>query len=88
MAQEDTVIPEHQLSERTPVIALYPTAQRDGQTITRFLLSGKDTAETYKLDELFFENWYGYQDAVFVHEQPLSVVQVMSVSRVLRVGSD
>ncbi|KAB2103387.1 hypothetical protein AG0111_0g8631 [Alternaria gaisen] len=172
MAQEDAVIPEHQLSERTPVIAfdgaistvtialpnrcfafsvtflldhpklislgkekpplhfhpyqeeyitviegylaverngvehtltsadgefviqpwtnhrLYPTAQRDGQTITRFLLSGKDTAETYKLDELFFENWYGYQDAVFVHGEPLSMVQVMSVSWVLRLGSD
>jgi hypothetical protein len=67
---------------------LYPTAQRDGQTITRFLLSGKDTAETYKLDELFFENWYGYQDAVFVHGEPLSMVQVMSVSWVLRLGSD
>jgi hypothetical protein len=59
---------------------LYPPARRAGDTVTRFLLSGTDTAESYKLDELFFENWYGYQDAVFVYGEPLSVVQVMSVS--------
>jgi hypothetical protein len=59
---------------------LYPPPLREGETITRFLLSGADTAEAYKLDELFFENWYGYQDSVFIHGGSLSVVQVMSVS--------
>lgn len=59
---------------------LYPPPHKDGETVSRFLLSGVDTEEAYKLDELFFENWYGYQDAVFVHGEPLSVMQVMAVS--------
>lgn len=63
---------------------LYPPPHVEGEKITRFLLSGVDTEETYKLDELFFENWYGYQDAVFVHGEPLSVIQVMSVSFLLQ----
>jgi hypothetical protein len=59
---------------------LYPPPLKAGENVTRFLLSGVDTDETYKLDELFFENWYGYQNAVFVHGEPLSIIQVMSVS--------
>ncbi|KAF2688561.1 hypothetical protein K458DRAFT_440167 [Lentithecium fluviatile CBS 122367] len=58
---------------------LYPPPHKDGESVTRFLLSGVDTDETYKLDELFFENWYGYQDAVFVHGEAISIIQVMSM---------
>lgn len=65
---------------------LYPPPQKKGETITRFMLSGADTEQAYKLDELFFENWYGYQDAVFVYGEALSVVQVMSVSPHRRSG--
>lgn len=30
--------------------------------MTRFLLWGEKTGEAYRLDTVFFENWYGYQD--------------------------
>ncbi|KAF2788464.1 hypothetical protein K505DRAFT_314851 [Melanomma pulvis-pyrius CBS 109.77] len=58
---------------------LYPPPPHTGDTVTKFLLSGADTGETYKLDELFFENWYGYQDSVFVHGEQINIVQVMSM---------
>jgi hypothetical protein len=57
---------------------LYPCVT--DQRITRFLLSGSDTAESYKLDEIFFQNWYGYQDQVLLHGEKVDLIQVMSVS--------
>ncbi|KAI1080737.1 hypothetical protein F5B20DRAFT_570206 [Whalleya microplaca] len=46
---------------------------------TRFLLSGQDTAEMFRLDTVFFENWYGYQDQTVVKGENIDLVQVMSM---------
>jgi hypothetical protein len=62
---------------------LYPLPQDGGETKVTFLLSGENTDETYKLDELFFLNWYGYQDAVFVYGEPLRLMQIMSVGHII-----
>ena len=56
---------------------LYPPPHKKGEMITRFVLSGADTEQAYKLDELFFENWYGYQDAVFVYGEELCFFLVL-----------
>lgn len=51
-----------------------------GGGIIRFLLSGQDTVETFKLDILFFMNWYGYQEETVVVGKKVDILQVMSVS--------
>lgn len=56
--------------------------EREGKICT-FLLWGEQTREAYRLDLVFFENWYGYQDEVIRRGggvEGMSVVQVMSVS--------
>ncbi|KAJ2996567.1 hypothetical protein NUW58_g929 [Xylaria curta] len=50
----------------------------DGEK-TVFLLSGQDTDEMFRLDTVFFENWYAYQDLVVVKGQKIDLVQVMSM---------
>ncbi|KAI0490217.1 hypothetical protein F4859DRAFT_500664 [Xylaria cf. heliscus] len=50
----------------------------DGEK-TVFLLSGQDTDEMFRLDTVFFENWYAYQDLVVVEGQKIDLVQVMSM---------
>lgn len=45
-----------------------------------FLLSGQETGEQFKLDTLFFQNWYGYQDEIIVRERKMDLTQVMCVS--------
>lgn len=50
----------------------------DGEK-TVFLLSGEDTDEMFRLDTVFFENWYAYQDLVVVKGQKINLLQVMSV---------
>lgn len=52
----------------------------DGEK-TVFLLSGQDTDEMFRLDTVFFENWYAYQDLIVVKGEKVDLVQVMSVSR-------
>lgn len=47
---------------------------------TRFLLSGEDTPRLFRLDAVFFENWYAYQDEVLLHGKSIDVLQVMCVS--------
>jgi hypothetical protein len=46
---------------------------------TMFLLSGQDTDEMFRLDDVFFENWYAYQDLIVVKGEKVNLVQVMSV---------
>lgn len=46
---------------------------------TVFLLSGQDTDEMFRLDTVFFENWYAYQDLIVVKGEKIDLVQVMSV---------
>lgn len=47
---------------------------------TVFLLSGSDTEALFKLDLVFFENWYAYQDEVVVRGARVNLLQVLSVS--------
>lgn len=60
---------------------LYPPP-RDGQNgnKTVFLLSGDDTPEVFKLDFVFFQNWYAYQDECVANGGKFDPIQVMSVS--------
>lgn len=72
----------HRLFPAPPSQAWEKT-QRDDETageITRFLLSGEDTAEVFKLDTIFFQNWYGYQDEVAKGRARMNLIQVMCVS--------
>ncbi|KAI0802231.1 hypothetical protein GGR55DRAFT_683477 [Xylaria sp. FL0064] len=48
--------------------------------IVRFLLSGEDTEEVFKLDKIFFQNWYGYQNDLAAGKTKFSLIQVMNVS--------
>lgn len=58
---------------------LYPPPVSDEPT-TKFILSGTDSEESYKLDGVFFQNWYGYQDQVVLLGESIDLLQVMSVS--------
>ncbi|CAD6590140.1 MAG: hypothetical protein ASARMPREDX12_004208 [Alectoria sarmentosa] len=57
-----------------------PTGKGDGGATTRFLLSGGETEESYKLDSVFFQNWYGYQNEVVMVGAKMDLIQVMCVS--------
>ena len=63
---------------------LYPPAtgqkEDEGAALTRFLLSGGETMEVFRLDTIFFQNWYGYQDEVVMRGAKMDFIQVMSVS--------
>lgn len=48
--------------------------------VTRFLLSAETTAELFRLDTVFFENWYAYQDEIVVKGNKINLIQVLSVS--------
>ncbi|RJE27104.1 hypothetical protein PHISCL_00571 [Aspergillus sclerotialis] len=48
-------------------------------TPIRFILAGQDTAEVFRLDLIFFENWYAYQDETVAKGRGMSLVQVMSM---------
>ena len=63
----------------------------EGKNICEFLIWGEQTREAYKLDLVFFENWYSYQDEMVLRGggiQAMSVVQVMSVSTHFLEGID
>jgi len=45
--------------------------------VTKFLLSGEESPRAFRLDKIFFENWYAYQDRVVVHGERLNILQVM-----------
>ncbi|KAI1817209.1 hypothetical protein GGS20DRAFT_582717 [Poronia punctata] len=51
----------------------------EGDKKTVFILSGQDTDELLRLDTVFFENWYSYQDRVFVDGEKIDLIQVMSM---------
>lgn len=53
-------------------------SERTG-AITRFLLSGGETGELFRLDNVFFENWYGYQDEVVMGGGRMDLIQVLCV---------
>ncbi|OTA81552.1 hypothetical protein M434DRAFT_17355 [Hypoxylon sp. CO27-5] len=47
--------------------------------VTRFLLSGQRTSEAFRLDTVFFQNWYGYQDEIFSQGGKFDIIQVMNM---------
>ncbi|KUI73670.1 Polyketide synthase CurC [Cytospora mali] len=46
---------------------------------TVFLLSGSEAHQLFKLDLVFFMNWYAYQDDVVVRGHPANLFQVLSM---------
>jgi hypothetical protein len=58
---------------------LYPPPAHDAETC-RFILSGAETTHAFRLDEVFFSNWYGYQDDVVLNGKEFDLIQVLSVS--------
>lgn len=58
---------------------LAPERQEDGQTETKFLLSGERSKSVFELNPVFFENWYRYQDRIVVHGEKISLIQLFSV---------
>lgn len=60
---------------------LIPTPGDDREELqtTRFLLSAEGTLEAFALDAVFFQNWYGYQDAVVVGGEKMDILQVMNM---------
>lgn len=47
--------------------------------VTKFLLSAQSTDELFRLDTVFFENWYAYQDQIVVKGEKVNLIQVMSM---------
>lgn len=58
---------------------LFPPRRIEGDNQMVFLLAGDDTARALKLDTLFFQNWYGYQDEVLLGGKNFDLIQVLSV---------
>ena len=50
----------------------------------KFILSAERTPVPFRLDTIFFENWYGYQDDVILGGKPMDIIQVMSVSKLCK----
>ncbi|KAI0403371.1 hypothetical protein F4802DRAFT_295292 [Xylaria palmicola] len=71
----------HRLYSPVTGIGDPPKGQDDGWDgkKTTFLLSGQDTDKMFRLDTVFFENWYAYQDLVVVEGKKPDVVQIMSM---------
>lgn len=55
------------------------TASRLDST-TKFLLSGQQTLKAFKLDNVFFQSWYAYQDEIVIGGKKPNPIQVISVS--------
>lgn len=63
----------HRLSHPAPIDG--PDGDR-----TVFILSAENTAESFRLDTMFFENWYGYQHELKArHSGAMDIIQVMSM---------
>lgn len=46
-------------------------------------LSASDSGKDYKLDRVFFENWYGYWSDALLHKGKMSYIQWLAVSTYL-----
>jgi hypothetical protein len=56
-----------------------PLAEEGGENLTRFLLSGEECPRAFRLDKIFFENWYAYQDLLVIHGEKPDMLQIMCV---------
>ena len=72
-----------------------PLVQREIKTnsenqegVTKFLLSGDETEELFRLDTVFFQNWYGYQDEVVMGGGCMDLIQVLCVRCSVLLGPD
>ncbi|KAI1651489.1 uncharacterized protein F4817DRAFT_356002 [Daldinia loculata] len=45
---------------------------------TKFLLSGQQTLKAFKLDNVFFQSWYAYQDEIVIGGKKPNPIQVIS----------
>ena len=53
---------------------------RDGGKVTTILLWGGETEEIFRVDGMFFQNWYGYLDEVIMGHAKMDLIQVLCVS--------
>lgn len=59
----------------------YPLEPEAGGHVIKFLLSAdKVPQKAFKLNTLFFENWYKYQEEVLLKNGTFNILQVLSVS--------
>lgn len=59
----------------------YPHEADEGKHTVRFLLSAEEVPQkAFKLNTLFFENWYKYQEEAMLQHGKLDIIQVLSVS--------
>ncbi|KAI7780127.1 hypothetical protein LA080_000046 [Diaporthe eres] len=58
---------------------LLPTPPTDGPSGRRsvVLLSSTDSDQVFKLDYIFYQNWYSYQEEFIIHGGSLSLLQVL-----------
>ena len=47
--------------------------------VIKFLLSGGETTELFRLDTVFFQNWYGCHDEVVMGGGRMDLIQVLCV---------
>lgn len=61
---------------------ILPTPPTDGPSGRRtvFTLSSTDSDQVFKLDDIFYENWYSYQEDFIIHGASISVLQILIVS--------
>ncbi|KAI0852737.1 hypothetical protein F5Y00DRAFT_257995 [Daldinia vernicosa] len=78
--KEHKLVPEdgELLVRRWKSHRLYPVVDSGAKTV-RFLLSGEETSQPFKLDAIFFQNWYGYQDKVMLEGGRFDPIQVINM---------
>lgn len=61
---------------------ILPMPPTDGPSGRRSVLtlSSTDSDQVFKLDEIFYENWYSYQEELIIHGGSLSLLQILVVS--------
>ncbi|KAF1999181.1 hypothetical protein P154DRAFT_602043 [Amniculicola lignicola CBS 123094] len=57
---------------------IYPALLSEHRNL-KFIMSGSTTVEVYRLDSIFFHNWYGYQDQVVETGESIDIIQVLSM---------
>ncbi|KAF2014437.1 hypothetical protein BU24DRAFT_481897 [Aaosphaeria arxii CBS 175.79] len=58
---------------------LYPPPPTADGEKCKFILSGADTPHAFRLDNVFFSNWYGYQNDVFLNGKKYDLIQLLSM---------
>lgn len=78
---------QHKLSKDSPPFTIrawenhrtYPLQPHQGNNIVRFLLSADQIPQkAFKLNTLFFENWYRYQEEVIRNNGTFNLLQILS----------